>query len=1038
MASCLRTTVGLAAALLGAGCLERPGEDLSEEFFGENGFALITAPSGFYFYPPLAPAPTATGVALLDQAANLTLELVTAGPDGELDQVIATFSSRTTPVLRLKEGRDLYSVQLRAADHFANPTAPHRFRVRYRTELLAFADLPPGLDRFLARYPNFLMTINFRLERDAIDRDRDTVIDPLDTCPDTADADQLDTDGDRIGDACECDFVQCAPRTACEASAACEPATGECVYSPVADGSPCSDGDACNGAESCLAGECSVAVPLVCDDGDACTSDACAPSVGCVFTPVACEGVVAARSPTVWLRAQDITAADGASITTWPAAPGTTNDASQTSATLRPIYRATGLGGRPAVEFDGTNDRLDLRTNAFSAAGFPMSVFAVLRTTDTNGHVIGTGSSSAGFLTSYGAGVTVVNGNAVLKANSNSSGVHLASSAAVNVGQPRIVAAVARSGASELFVDCRSRGVSGAATNPWAYTKATIGASDGSNTSASQDPFAGAIAELIVIPGAASADDRLQIERYLAQKYGVDCEQGPPPAPEETLAATATMFWRFEETGTSARLDLVSGQNVLPYPTDASGIRSVSGVVGRANFVEGPNGYHFWLPSSGVMDHGGGSFTWAGWMKLASFFDSQTFVGKWNEGSSTQREYRIRYNATSQAFELEVSSTGRAADAAVLRHPRAVALDTFYFIEAWHDASARTINLRIGTQSDRGTVVSMPWSAGVYFGSADLNIGAHNTCADDHLHGVIDAVGFWRRTLTAAESERLWGDGFGFEPGVLPPSQIPGCDGVLGSGATIDACGVCGGGGASCEDEAVVATDRVLWLRADDLALANGASVETWADASGASNDASQATATRRPTYRTAQIAGHAVLELDGVDDRLDLATNLFSSTSFPVTVFVVLRTTDASAHVIGTGSSSAGYLTSYGSGVTLNGGAPTLKANSNSSGLHIGATARADDGTARLITAVASTASSRIQLDCANATTSVTAPNAYAYTKSTIGASDGSRTDASRDTFAGQIAEVIVYHRTVPAIERAAIERYLSGKYQLATTACR
>ncbi len=61
-------------------------------------------------------------------------------------------------------------------------------------------------------------------------------------------------------------------------------------------------------------------------------------------------------------------------------------------------------------------------------------------------------------------------------------------------------------------------------------------------------------------------------------------------------------------------------------------------------------------------------------------------------------------------------------------------------------------------------MASQPWTSGVYFGSADLNIGAHDTCAEAHLDGAIDAVGFWRRTLTSAESEALWNQGAGWEP----------------------------------------------------------------------------------------------------------------------------------------------------------------------------------------------------------------------------------------------------------------------------------
>lgn len=48
----------------------------------------------------------------------------------------------------------------------------------------------------------------------------------------------------------------------------------------------CSDGDACTGVEHCdPRGGCRPGPAPTCDDGDACTLDACDPVVGCVFTP---------------------------------------------------------------------------------------------------------------------------------------------------------------------------------------------------------------------------------------------------------------------------------------------------------------------------------------------------------------------------------------------------------------------------------------------------------------------------------------------------------------------------------------------------------------------------------------------------------------------------------------------------------------------------------------------------------------------------------------------------------------------------------
>ena len=72
----------------------------------------------------------------------------------------------------------------------------------------------------------------------------------------------------------------------------CTPGSG-CAASAIADGAACSTAsiaaDACAQGGQCLSGACS-AVPVLCDDGNPCTADACDPASGCVEPPVS-DGV---------------------------------------------------------------------------------------------------------------------------------------------------------------------------------------------------------------------------------------------------------------------------------------------------------------------------------------------------------------------------------------------------------------------------------------------------------------------------------------------------------------------------------------------------------------------------------------------------------------------------------------------------------------------------------------------------------------------------------------------------------------------------
>ncbi len=76
----------------------------------------------------------------------------------------------------------------------------------------------------------------------------------------------------------------------------CVPARG-CRHVVLPDGAGCGDGDRCNGAETCRAGICTAGTSLACDDGNACTMDACTAQHGCTHAAVTgcqtCTGAVA-------------------------------------------------------------------------------------------------------------------------------------------------------------------------------------------------------------------------------------------------------------------------------------------------------------------------------------------------------------------------------------------------------------------------------------------------------------------------------------------------------------------------------------------------------------------------------------------------------------------------------------------------------------------------------------------------------------------------------------------------------------------------
>jgi hypothetical protein len=178
-----------------------------------------------------------------------------------------------------------------------------------------------------------------------------------------------------------------------------------------------------------------------------------------------------------------------------------------------------------------------------------------------------------------------------------------------------------------------------------------------------------------------------------------------------------------------------------------------------------------------ALDHEAGSFTWAGWISVdaADGDDAvrgdQTWLAKWNGIPDTpaaidHREYRIWHDQALSRLRFEVSADGLEGDehSKIVTHSAEIERDRLYFVEAWHDADAHTVNLRVSTERERGEPESEAWSRGVFAGAADLDVGAQNTCTDAHLQGVVDALGHWKRVLSDQESRALWNGGAGLEP----------------------------------------------------------------------------------------------------------------------------------------------------------------------------------------------------------------------------------------------------------------------------------
>ena len=144
-------------------------------------------------------------------------------------------------------------------------------RLRHRTDQLD-SDFPTTPARFDTSYNG----------------DGDAFVTKLDTGTCVSDAQCSDLNACNGVETCSAGTCQpgtapdCTDSNACTDDS-CNPAVG-CVNAPD-NTNTCSDGNACTQADACVAGQCLGANPVLCNDSNACTDDACNPASGqCVFT----------------------------------------------------------------------------------------------------------------------------------------------------------------------------------------------------------------------------------------------------------------------------------------------------------------------------------------------------------------------------------------------------------------------------------------------------------------------------------------------------------------------------------------------------------------------------------------------------------------------------------------------------------------------------------------------------------------------------------------------------------------------------------
>lgn len=217
----------------------------------------------------------------------------------------------------------------------------------------------------------------------------------------------------------------------------------------------------------------------------------------------------------LWLRADDGTATSAY----WEDYSGNAHDGIQATAANQALFRNGATNFNPALTFDGTNDYLDISHNLGLTGTNNFSVFSVStrNTVGTDDALLAQQNNPTNGFASY---ISSVNKYTI---GSSTVGVQNTTGTYSTAGIPYLNATTRTGNAFSLYTNGGADGGGTAAYN-FPTTNMRVG---GRQTSADM-AFAGNINELAVYNRALSASEIVQVQSYLAYKYGITINQAIP------------------------------------------------------------------------------------------------------------------------------------------------------------------------------------------------------------------------------------------------------------------------------------------------------------------------------------------------------------------------------------------------------------------------------------------------------------------------------------------------------------------------------
>jgi hypothetical protein len=219
-------------------------------------------------------------------------------------------------------------------------------------------------------------------------------------------------------------------------------------------------------------------------------------------------------------------------------------------------------------------------------------------------------------------------------------------------------------------------------------------------------------------------------------------------------------FWELEEAS-GTRVDAHG-----PHDLSQNGgtIGQGTGKVGNCADLTAASSQYLSVAHHADLTAGAGvSFTVTAWVNAEALGASRGIACK---NAPSTGEWYLRYFHGVPEFHLVVFQAASHSGGSAVVSAVTPATATWFFIAAWHDASANQLGMRVNAT----TATPVSYSSDVFSdNTAPFLIGEN--AFGQYWDGLVDQVGFWRRALSGAELDELYNSGSGLSYAAMAGSD---------------------------------------------------------------------------------------------------------------------------------------------------------------------------------------------------------------------------------------------------------------------------